>query len=116
MAMGYGNADLAAALTSSPQSDYVRVVAHWLAHGEIDDSEPQPTGNALVDALVASAVAHLARLGNAPIPSWTHDSQRCLDALWHLGSDRFFAYALAHTPAEFLVRGVIVERDSLVSV
>lgn len=94
----------------------MRVVADWLIHGEVSVAPPVRSGDAVVDALAAAAVAHLARgRGQAP-PAWTRAHDRLLDAFWHPGGDRFFAYSLAHAPSEFAARGVIVERDSLVSV
>lgn len=94
----------------------MRVVADWLVHGEVGLAPPAPSGERVVDALVAAAVAHLARSQGEEPPAWTRAHDRLLDAFWHPGGDRFFAYSLAHAPAEFAARGVIVERDSLVSV
>ena len=48
--------------------------------------------------------------------AWTQDPARILPSFWHPGSDRFFAYSLAHAPAEFAARGILIEQDSLVSV
>lgn len=94
----------------------MRVVADWLAHGSVTADAPMLTGNRLCDALVAAAVAHLARTGGQPAPRWTNEPARRLDALWHPGPDAFFAWALAHAPAEFAARGLLIERDSLASV
>lgn len=108
--------DLVATLVASPEESYVRVVADWLAHGEVDPAGPALTGQRVIDALVAAGAAHLARLNRAEPPDWTRDPARVLPSFWHPGSDRFFAYSLAHAPAEFSARGIIVEQDSLVSV
>jgi len=114
--MGYTVADLAATLAASTEANYVRVVADWLVNGDLSDREPALTGTPIVDVLVAASVAHLARSRGIAPPSWTHTPVRMLSSFWHPGGDRFFAYSLAHTPSEFLARGVIVEQDSLVSV
>ncbi len=106
--------DLVSTLAAVDEDSYVRVVAQWLVHGRVDPVDPGRSGRPVVDALVAAATAHLARQQGVDPPRWT--AGRALDAFWHPGDDRFFAYSLAHAPAEFAVRGVIVERDSLVSV
>jgi hypothetical protein len=114
--MKFTVADLAATLAASPEESYVRVVADWLAHGEVASAGPALTGRPVVDALVAAGTAHLARLNETEAPAWTQDPARILPSFWHPGSDRFFAYSLAHAPAEFAARGILVEQDSLVSV
>ncbi len=106
---------LANELLAAPETDYVRICAHWLTLGT-PDLEPEFTNNVVVDALVAAAAAHLARSNGAVIPSWTRQPERALESFWHPGDDAFFAWSLAHAPAEFFIRGVIVEADSLVSV
>ena len=114
--MKFTVADPEATLASSSEESYVRVVADWLAHGEVAPAGPALTGRPVVDALVATGTAHLARLNKAEAPAWTQDPARILPSFWHPGSDRFFAYSLAHAPAEFAARGILVEQDSLVSV
>jgi hypothetical protein len=109
-------ADLAATLAASPEESYVRVVADWLAHGEVTSARPALTGRPVVDALVAAGTAHLARVNRTEAPAWTQEPVRVLPSFWHPGSDRFFAYSLAHAPAEFAARGIIVEQDSLASI
>jgi hypothetical protein len=113
--MKFTAADLAATLAASPEESYVRVVADWLAHGEVTSGRPALTGRPVVDALVAAGTAHLARLNATEAPAWTLDPARVLPSFWHPGSDRFFAYSLAHAPAEFAARGILVEQDSLAS-
>src|SRR6202012_41159 len=115
-AMKFTAADLVATLAASPEESYVRVVADWLAHGEVAPAGPALTGRPVVDALVAAGTAHLARLNGTEAPAWTQEPARILPSFWHPGSDRFFAYSLAHAPAEFAARGILVEQDSLVSV
>jgi hypothetical protein len=114
--MKFTAADLAATLAASTEESYVRVVADWLAHGEVAPAGPPLTGRPVVDALVAAGSAHLARLNETEAPAWTQESARLLPSFWHPGSDRFFAYSLAHAPAEFAARGILIEQDSLVSV
>lgn len=94
----------------------MRLVADWLTRGSVTGDEPELTGLPVVDALVAAAVAQRARSLGIEGPAWTRRPERCLPSFWHPGLDKFFAYSLAHAPAEFFVRGLIVERDSLVSV
>jgi hypothetical protein len=108
--------DLVATLAAAREESYVRVVADWLAHGEVAPAGPALTGRPVVDALVAAGTAHLARLNETEAPAWTQEPTRSLPSFWHPGSDRFFAYSLAHAPAEFAARGILVEQDSLVSV
>jgi hypothetical protein len=114
--MRYTPADLAATLALSAESDFVRVVGDWLARGSVAGPAPDATGDRVCDALVAAAVAHLASTRGEPVPAWTREPSRILDSFWHPGRDAFFAYALAHAPAQFAIRGLLVERDSLVSV
>lgn len=114
--MAYTVGDLALTLSAVDDASLVRVVADWLGRGVISDVAPALTGSAVRDALVAAAVAHLARIRGVPVPRWTHEESRALPRFWHPGPDAFFAYALAHSPAEFAARGILVERDSLVSV
>lgn len=114
--MAWSPGDLAATLAAADEASYVRIVADWLTHGVAYETAPPLTGKPVCDALVAAAVAHLARTTGMTPPSWTHDPSRALDSLWYAGKDSFFAYALAHSPAEFAARGILVERESLVSV
>ena len=114
--MPYTSRVLALELAASDQQDYVRLVAHWLTHGAVEQECPPLTGDEVIDALVAAAVAHRARMIGQEPPAWTRAPDRLLDFFWHPGSDRFFALALAHAPAEFAVRGIFVDADSLLSV
>jgi hypothetical protein len=114
--MTYTAQDLSTTLAQANEAEYVRFAADWLTHGDVDSPEPDLTGMPVVDALVASVVAHAAAGSGRPVPRWTNSPARSLDVLWHPGGVRFFAYSLAHAPAEFLARGLVVEQDSLVSV
>jgi hypothetical protein len=115
-AMKFTVADLVATLAAAPEESYVRVMADWLAHGEVAPAGPALTGRPVIDALAAAGTAHLARLNQDEAPAWTQEPARILPSFWHPGSDRFFAYSLAHSPAEFAARGILIEQDSLVSV
>ena len=77
-AVKFTAADLAATLAVSPEESYVRVVADWLAHGEVTSARPALTGRPVVDALVAAGTAHLARLNKAEAPAWTREPTRIL--------------------------------------
>lgn len=114
--MGYTVDDLVATLSRADEASLVRVVADWLTNGTLTDVPPALTDSPIRNALAAAAVAHLARTRGLPVPRWTHEASRALPRFWHPGCDEFFAYALAHAPAEFAARGILVERDSLVSV
>jgi hypothetical protein len=114
--MRFTVADLVATLAAAPEESYVRVAADWLAHGEVASTGPALTGRPVVDALVAAGTAHLARVNETRAPAWTLEPARTLPSFWHPGSDLFFAHSLAHAPAEFAARAILVEQDSLVSV
>jgi len=108
--------ELAGALQAADELDYVRLVSDWLTRGDVEGPEPISTGDPIVDALVGASVAYRARLIGRPVPAWTRSSGRVSDVFWHPGSDRFFALALARSPAEFAIRGLFIDADSLVSV
>ena len=114
--MKYTSADLAATLRGADEREYVRIVADWLVHGVVGPDPPAGSGDRVIDALVAAAVAQLARASGQEVPQWTRAPDRILDFFWHPGSDRFFALALAHSPSEFAARGLFIDADSLVSV
>jgi hypothetical protein len=102
------------ALGDVPEDSYVRVIAHWLTVADSLDVEPPPTGQQLIDVLVAAATAHRAQSSMMPIPGWTNSRE--LASYWHPGEDAFFGYSLAHAPQAFFNRGVLIEADSLESV
>ena len=121
----YTAVQLVDALVNSPETSYVRIVAHWLTDGEVTSDDPGSSGctprdvypligRPIVDAIVAAAVAHLALQRGTAVPDWANG--RRLDHFWHPGSDAFFANALARSPVAFKNRGVLIERDSLESV
>jgi hypothetical protein len=95
---------------------WVRLTAHWLTHGLVADDAPSLSGTPVIDALVAAAVAEKARRDGVTPPAWTNTPERYLETLWNPSGPRFFAWSLAHAPAEFRARGVLIEADSLVSV
>lgn len=111
-----GTSQLVAAVVSAAPESLVRLAADWLNHGDPHTGDPGLTDNPHIDALVAATVAYQARRLGLHLPDWTMDESRRLDSFWHPGEEAFFAWSLAHTPPDFLVHGVIVERDSLESV
>ncbi|SIH24419.1 Uncharacterised protein [Mycobacteroides abscessus subsp. abscessus] len=109
--------DLAAILERVDEHEYVRFTAHWLTDAQDLDEEPALTGNSVIDALVAAASALLGmrRLGQEP--AWTtHESRALRTRLWHPGNPNMLAYSLVRAPASFIVRGVVVDEESLVSI
>jgi len=107
--------DLVGALVAADESDYVRLVADWMAHGPDDlEAEPAPSGRAVVDVLVAAAVAHVGLQRDDHVPEWT--CGRVLTSWWHPGAHQFLAWSFVHAPVAFKSRGVLIEADSLVSV
>ena len=108
--------DLAATLSRLTPAEYVRFVADWLTGPEDLAAAPALTGIPVIDALVAAAAAHAAFTSDHPVPAWTTEPTRCMQNLWYRGSDALFPNALVHSPLSFLLRGVLIEADSLVSV
>lgn len=99
----------------------VRRTAHWLCEVRTlkcspDLADPGLTGSHVVDALVAAAAESAALRAGQTSPSWTSEPPRFLDHFWYPGPRSLFAWALAHSPAPFKIRGVLIEADSLVSV
>ncbi len=107
---------LVGALRNEPESMWVRLTAHWMTRATALEAAPELSGSPVVDALVAAATAEVARRRGAAPPAWTTEPCRVLQTFWHPSGPRFFGWSLAHAPAEFRARGVIVEADSLVSV
>lgn len=107
---------LADTLIEVTPPEYARFVAHWLIDADRLDQTPELTGDGVVDALVAAAAAHLQFEATETVPLWTEEPRRSLDALWYLGPDALFPNALVHAPLLFTLHGVLIERDSLVSV
>lgn len=108
--------DLATTLTAVSPAEYVRFVADWLRRAESLDQAPALTGSTDIDALVAAATAHAASTSGRPVPAWTDEPARFSPTIWYVGPDSLFPNALVHSPLSFLLHGVLVEEDSLVSV
>lgn len=108
--------ELADTLVALTPPEYVRFVADWLVHATDLDQAPGLTGVPEIDALVAAATVHLAGECGSPVPSWTDEPERFMDNFWYPGPDALFPNALVHSPLAFLLHGVLVEADSLVSV
>lgn len=108
--------DLVDALIDEPESMWVRLAAHWMTRAGALDAAPSLSGRPVVDALVAAAAAEVARRRDVEPPAWSREPERVLETFWHPSGPRFFGWSLAHAPAEFRARGVIVEADSLASV
>jgi hypothetical protein len=115
------SSDLSAWLLDAAEQDLVRRTAHWLhevdyASTTPDLTDPGVTGSPVVDALVAAASETVALRIGQDSPAWTSDPARFLDHFWYPGPPSLFAWALAHAPAPFQIRGVLIEADSLASV
>lgn len=105
---------LSDALASASPDDYVRIIASWLdSYGDLDQ-RPQPSGKELIDVLVAASSAYAAIQHGEQEPEWTRGIR--LSSYWHPGVEGLFAWSFTHTPASFKNRGIIIERDSLLSV
>ncbi|WP_336794222.1 hypothetical protein [Gordonia malaquae] len=111
-------AALATQLQDLTEREYVRFVAQWIDAATEDDihQAPEPTGDTVIDALVAGAAAFVGIRRHGGEPSWTSEPERIYRGLWHPGPPGFFAWSLVHSPASFRVRGILIEEDSLVSV
>ena len=114
-------AELAQWLREAPEDQLVRRTAHWLYEvGHLDSPpnfpDPGLTGVPIVDALVAAACATAALRAGQESPAWTSDPRRFLDHFWYPGPPSLFPWALAHAPAPFQIRGVLIEADSLASI
>lgn len=78
------------------------------------ETEPDPTGDARSDALLAALAEHLAYHDGATIPHWAEEPNRFLDRWWfpvNLPSAR--VAALVGAPASFRRRGVFIDRRDL---
>jgi hypothetical protein len=109
-------AELAATLTEVAPNEYVRFVADWLLRADRLNQAPGLTGIEEIDALVAAATAHVAGQRGESAPDWTEEPTRFSASFWYPGPDALFPNALVHSPLAFLLHGVLVESDSLVSV
>ena len=109
--------DLAETLQRVDEHEYVRFTADWMTRAADIDDEPPLTGDEVIDALTAAASALIGMRRTGSEPEWTTRLGRGLqDRLWHPGNPRMLAYSLVRSPASFIVRGIVVEEDSLVSV
>lgn len=83
-------------------------------------AEPDSTGDARYDALLAALAVHLCvRAGLPTTPSWTRDPGRYLERMWWFGlpdGSGLRAYVLQRTPACFQARGVLFDITNLDSV
>jgi len=112
----YGTAqELTDSLTEADKSEYVRVVASWINDATNWTDKPTPSGDRLVDTLVAAACGHKAVAAGQPEPDWVQQVPP-LDSFWHPGIPGMFAWSFVHSPACFKNKGIIIERDSLVCV
>ena len=114
-------AELSAWLLQAREHELVRRTAHWLyevqkLEDQAELTDPGLTGSSIVDALVAAAAETAALRAGQRSPEWTSDPARFLDHFWYPGPDSLFAWALAHTPSPFKIRGVLIEADPLASV
>jgi transcriptional regulator with XRE-family HTH domain len=90
---------------------------HGLVRGVLGLAEPEPTGDLVWDAALASLVAW--RLGeeDIPVPAWVDESERFLDKPRTLEVDSADPVPpLSEVPAEFARRGVLAWRDTFASV
>jgi hypothetical protein len=101
-------------LLSSQESDYVRIIATWLQRSKDLTSAATPSGNKVVDALTAAAVAYAARNRKQEIPAWTDGHE--VEQFWFSGPSWALPTCLVNTPGDFMAKGLIVEKQSLVSV
>lgn len=108
--------ELADTLVALTPPEYVRFVADWMLHATDLDQAPGLTGVPEIDALVAAAAAQVAMDRNEPASTSTGEPDRVMRNFWYPGPDALFPNALVHSPLAFFVHGVLVERDSLVSV
>ena len=86
-------------------------------------AEPASTGSPQWDAAVAAACERAARLRGVDVPGWTAAPSRFLVRWWAPVKDilgrpapGLVCLALASSPAEFAVRGVLIDRATLASV
>lgn len=107
---------LADTLVDVTPQEYVRFVAAWIEEASALDRAADLTGDAVVDAMVAAAAAHVSYQERGQVPDWTEEPQRSLSTLWYPGPDALFPNALVHSPLLFTLHGVLVEADSLASV
>lgn len=115
--------DLAAELVETADGAIrLRLVFEFLRGAAEDDqpvrllvaAEPQSTGDARFDALLAAIAEDLCVHAGIRPPGWVHDGSRFLNGVWwvsDLPSAR--AAALVHTPASYRRRGIMIDRHDL---
>lgn len=109
--------ELAETLKQLNENEYVRFVAHWMTEASDVDAAAELTGDAVIDALVASAAALVGYQRTGAEPEWTHSDGRALiNRLWHPGAPGMLPYSLVHSPGSFIVRGIVVAKEALVCV
>lgn len=86
-------------------------------------AEADATGAAEWDATIAAACERVARLRSIDVPGWTAAPSRFLDRWWLPVEDilgrsapGLACLALASSPPEFAVRGVLIDGDALTGV
>ena len=109
---------LRADLHDSSPDDVVRLVADWIDRALRSTSldltrEPEYLGTLHLDAIIAAAAAHVARLKGQPTPEWAIEPGRFCQSFWYPGPAALFPNALVHAPGEFAIRGVFIEEASL---
>lgn len=107
---------LAATLSEVTPAEYVRFVADWMTDADELNEAPALTGEVVIDALVAAATTEVTVQRDLPIPAWTEEPERTSPTLWYRGPNGLLPNALVHSPLSFVLHGVLVEADSLVSV
>ncbi len=109
--------ELARTLMDLDEHEYVRFAAHWISTATDVGTEPELTGNDVIDALVAAAAAFVAYRDTRAEPEWTYSQGRALKGrLWHPGAPGMLPYSIVNAPGSFVVRGLVVSRDALVCV
>lgn len=78
------------------------------------DAEPDPTGDARVDAALAALAEHLARRDGWAVPAWARDPARVTDDWWFVTElSGMHAWSLRESPLSFRRRGVFIAADGL---
>ncbi len=77
-------------------------------------AEPESTGDAGYDALLAAVAEDLCVTAAVPAPAWTASPGRFLEGFWWVSSlPSARARALVHSPASYRRRGVMLDRVDL---
>ncbi len=80
-------------------------------------NEPEPTGEARADALLAGVAEHLAATRDLACPGWVLEPGRFLDRFWFVSEvPGFRAIAIAQTPVALKRRGVFWPARSMTRV